>query len=142
MSKILIKLKDTSGSFYITSQNISVNGSKVVEVETDEIVNAALLNKGIVELSKDEAKEWRAAQAELEKSSDKTEDKKNDATAPVEFTKDNAVELFKKAVEMEKITEKDGLFSFGKKKFDSQDLLVEELVSNEKFRTSVTESLV
>lgn len=135
MAKILIKLTDSSGSFYITSQNISVNGKKVVEVEDDEIVKFALLNKGIVELSKDEAKEWRAEQAELNKEKGKTES----TTDVVEFTKENAVELIEKAIASEKMTEKDGVYSIGKKKFDTKDLLIEELLGNEKFRSSLSE---
>lgn len=54
MESIYVKLKDTSGTFFVASQGISINRNAVAKVEKDQFVSSALLGGAIVETTKTE----------------------------------------------------------------------------------------
>lgn len=137
-NKIVIKLKDPSGSFYIASQGVSVNRKQIVEVEKDSVVEHALRHGGIVEATKDEWQEFKKKQ-EAESTTS--------APAPAapakeeKFEKADAEKLLEDAKAKEVVTVKDEVVHFSKKKLGSVEEAVEELLEDEKLRESVKKAL-
>ena len=138
-NKIVIKLKDPSGSFYIPSQGVSVNRSQIVEVEKDSVVEHALRHGGVIEASKDE---WEAFKKKQE--AEKTSSSSAPAAAAKseeKFEKADAEKLLEDAKAKEVVTVKEEVVHFGKKKLGSEAEAVEELLEDEKLRESVKKAL-
>jgi len=145
MANIFVKLKDTSGSFFIASQGKRVNRSQIVEVEKDELVSSALLAGGLIEVKKEEHDAYHEARnAALPKKEVVAEvtkvEKKVEGTVD-EFTKENADELFKKAVEAGKASAEEGKVAIGTKKFDTVEKAVEALLNDEKLRNQTVKAI-
>lgn len=136
MAKIFVKLKDSSGSFFVHSQGISINRSRIVEVEKDEIVAKAILHGGLVEVPKDQAEKVIEKREEALGSIKKEEKSPIDLEeeVPTGFTKDDAKALFDKAVEAKKATNDGANFAIGNKTFESLDAALTALVDDEKLR--------
>lgn len=60
MSKIYIKLVDTSGSLFIATQGVSVNRNQIKEVERDNFIDKVIEGGGIVEVTKKDFDEYNA----------------------------------------------------------------------------------
>lgn len=153
MEKIYVKLKDTSGSYFIFSQGISVNRNQIVEVEKDETVTAALLNGVLVESTKSEndkfSKERNDYFAKQEKEDKKlaTAKKKSDtdedgeAKITDEFNEDKAKELLKSAIEKSKVKLDKDIYSFGKLNLGTEKEAIELLLNDEKVRGDIQKSV-
>lgn len=153
MEKIYVKLKDTSGSYFIFSQGISVNRNQIVEVEKDETVAAALLNGVLVESTKSEndkfSKERNDYFAKQEKEDKKlaTAKKKSDtdedgeAKITDEFNEDKAKELLKSAIEKSKVKLDKDIYSFGKLNLGTEKEAIELLLNDEKVRGDIQKSV-
>lgn len=153
MEKIYVKLKDTSGSYFIFSQGISVNRNQIVEVEKDETVTAALLNGVLVESTKSEndkfSKERNDYFAKQEKEDKKlaTAKKKSDtdedgeAEITDEFNEDKAKELLKSAIEKSKVKLDKDIYSFGKLNLGTEKEAIELLLNDEKVRGDIQKSV-
>lgn len=142
MSKIFIRLADTSGTFYIPTQGISVNRTQIKEVEHDTFVANAILNKGVIELTDKEVEQYKksiepaidpaakAAEAEAEAlaAAEKAE-KAKAAEAEAKAKKvEAATALYNKGVEVGKVTVlADGKVTIGKASFDNAEKAIEEI---------------
>lgn len=150
-NKIFIRLSDTSGTFFIPTQSISVNRTQIKEVVNDEFVANAILNKGVVELT---AKEVEAYKATLEASNpvvvsmpnahsgavddvEKAEKEaalkaEKEAALKLEAAK-NVEEVYLKGVETGKIAVlKDDTIKIGKITFENKEQAIAKLLEDEK----------
>lgn len=140
MSKIVIKLKDPSGSFYIASQGVSVNRNNVVEVEKDSVVALALLHGGVVEVSKGEFKDFTEKKAAAIEAAKGAAPAAKEET-PAAFEKADAEKLVEQALDKGVLTLKEGVISQGKKELGTQEELTTELVEDEKLRAALTKAV-
>lgn len=98
MATIYVKMRDKNNSHWIPTQNVSLSGSKVIEVEKDEFVSKSLRQNVIVE----------ATEKEFEEFSKGVEPTKDEVT---ETKRENFSELFNKALEKDIIKKtEDGYF--------------------------------
>lgn len=139
---VYVKLKDTSGSFYIASQGKSVNRSQIVEVENDKVIVEATAKGSLVKATKEEFDKYHAERNKAIEKLAKPEQANATVTAAVEEKKpETTVEkldeagakaLIAKAKEKGVVVEKEGKFYHDKTQFENEEELVLELLDNEK----------
>jgi len=157
MEKIYVRLKDTSGSYFIFSQGITVNRNQIVEVDKDDTVNAALLNGVLVESKKSDFEKFtkeRSDYFEKQEKADKATiaDKKkslkdldDEANAGGEkdtaFTEEVAKKLLDSAVEKGKVIFDKDVYKFGKVTLGSQEEAINALLTDEKTRSDIQKAI-
>lgn len=142
---VYVKLKDSSGSFYIASQGKSVNRNQIVEVENDKVIVEATAKGSLVKATKEEFDKYHAernkaiealAKPEVKTTTTTTtttvEEKKPETPTVEKLDEAGAKALIAKAKAKGVVVEKEGKFFHDKSQFESEDELVLELLDNEK----------
>lgn len=157
MEKIYVRLKDTSGSYFIFSQGITVNRNQIVEVDKDDTVNAALLNGVLVESKKSDFEKFtkeRSDYFEKQEKADKAtiadkkkslKDLEDEANAGGQkenlFTEEDAKKLLESAVEKGKVVLDKDVYKFGKTNIGTQEEAINLLLTDEKTRGDIQKAI-
>ena len=146
MAKTYVRLKDTTGSFYVVSQHVSINRTQIVEVESDSIIAEAINQKALVEVSKDDfdayTSERQAKIDELAAANATPAPAASAAAAPTVFVDADAQKLLDDATAKGSIVKNaNGTVTFGKITFDDADEFKLEVIDNEKLRAEVVATL-
>lgn len=138
MAKTHVKLKDTTGSFFVPSQGISISRNQIVEVESDSVIAEAIQKGALIECDQDD---FDAYVSERQAAIDALKPAATAApTAPATAPFDAAAAKALATAALTKgsaIVNANKTISFGKVSFDDQDEFEFELLSDPTLQAQV-----